>query len=221
MKRDLYILTQDSRFFYSAVQVLKNHCIRFKALNFGTNAYRPANWSLILTTKEEKPLIKQTRTQKVFAFDPDIDPEIFLLRVLSEQLGIASNHLLTVGIDPGRTNTGVAYLVDKKTIFTYTTHDISLIPTYVHTFSAAFPNHKHLVLKIGNGVPRLTKTFLNILRVQPNLPAQLFVELVDEKNTSLKKYKRWSPSRAVKTRDEMAAIKIAHRDGIKVEFLAH
>lgn len=110
-----------------------------------------------------------------------------------------------IGIDPGL-STGTSVLLNGNLLDTCVFYSVINVLRWIKNKFKLVVADEHII-KIGNGGGRYQSNILKYL--DQNLPKGIHIEIIDEKKTSIKE-------NAEMTIHEQAAIKIAKRNGIKI-----
>lgn len=170
----------------------------------------PLDVGVAITTKEESPLIKHPN---ILIFHDKMDPKSIVkeaTQIISAR-GKRWFNTIIVGVDPGKT-TGIAVLGDDYVLETCTFPSLEEAANKIIELSKRGQLKKKRVkakvVKVGDGVPVYTKELLRL--IDNDLPDDYIIEVVIEKGTS--RFSGDTPHRR-STRDVMAAVRIAERNG--------
>ncbi len=202
MKEKVAIATVQGKAYFLIINKLREQDIAFLSLVPGEAV--PTKVKLIITTEEEKSLIKN---EKILVFHGAEELDNLINEVKRLLLGKEAYERIVVGVDPGEA-TGLAVIADGKVIEEgncYSTQEV------ISTITKAIKNVNFLQtavsVKIGNGVP-VYKDLLEALDAA--LPPQVALEVVGEAGTN-KPLKDNGHSRGI--RHISSAILIAGRFG--------
>jgi len=162
------VVTEDFRFFYEAVRLLKEKGQPFISMGFSDAL--PLNAELVLTTEGER---KRLRGRKVIASD---DPAWAVKAALALLKGGSFNRMI-VGVDPGP-RPGIAILGDGKVLLAETLLSPEEVAPAIRDF-LSFVSTNELLLRVGHGDPTNRDRIINTLwDVTRN------IEMVDETSTT-------------------------------------
>jgi predicted RNase H-like nuclease (RuvC/YqgF family) len=199
--RIIKVVTDDGNAYYEIVSRLKETNLRYQSVSPG-QAIDPA-LDLVVTSRKELPRIGGAA---VAVEDLDEDPLVMEGQLLSRLLE-ESLRVVLIGIDPGE-SIGVAVFYGGKEIGARTTNSPEKVVDMVVRFAEKAP-FSSLVVKIGDGEPRLSAKLARVIRAR--LPPAASVEVVDESGTTSGKRKATGVAR-----DQRAAARIAFRKGMRV-----
>ena len=154
----------------------------------------------IITTKNELGLFTVV---SIPIEDLDENPMIMEGQILSKTLS-EGKRVILIGVDPG-SRIGVVVFYGGYGLGSFTVNSIDSLQGKIVSVVRNIP-HANVVIKVGDGAPRLSK---NIIRVITEQLPEAMVEVVDERGTTVNKLK----SRGL-TKDQRAAERIAFRKGI-------
>ena len=162
------VVTEDFRFFYETVRLLKEKGQPFISLGFSDPM--PLNVELVLTTEGER---KRLRGRKVIASD---DPAWAVKAALVLLKGGSFNRLI-VGVDPGP-RPGIAILGDGKLLLAETLLSPEEVAPAIRDL-LSFVSSNELLLRVGHGDPTNRDRIINSLwDITRN------IEMVDETSTT-------------------------------------
>lgn len=162
------VVTEDFRFFYETVRLLKEKGQPFISLGFSDPL--PLNVELVLTTEGER---RRLRGRKVIASD---DP-VWAVKAALVLLQGGSFEKVVVGVDPGP-RPGIAIMGDGKLLLADTLLSPEEVATAIRGF-LSFVNTHELLMRVGHGDPtnrdRIITTLWEVTRN---------IEMVDETSTT-------------------------------------
>ncbi|MCX6651348.1 MAG: hypothetical protein NT131_06810 [Methanomassiliicoccales archaeon] len=162
------VITEDFRFFYGAVRLLKEKGHPFISMGFDDPL--PLNVELVLTTEAER---KRLRGKRVIASD---DPERAVKTALALMQGGSYNRVI-VGVDPGP-RPGVAFLGDGKALHSDTVLSPEEVGPAVQDFLSLISTNE-LLVRVGHGDRTNRDRVINSLwAITRN------IEMVDETSTT-------------------------------------
>jgi len=191
------VATSDSRAYYSILSRLKETNLRFVSLTPSQAANEVPE--PIITTKNELGLFNVV---SIPIEDLDENPLIMEGQILSKTLS-ESKRVILIGVDPGL-RTGVVVFYGGSGLGSFTVNSVDSLQWKVVSLVRSIP-HADVVIKVGDGAPKLSKRIIKVLNDQ--LP-EARVEVVDERGTTIKRPK----SRGL-SKDQRAAERIAFRKG--------
>jgi hypothetical protein len=191
------VATSDSRAYYSILSRLKETNLRFVSLTPSQAANEVPE--PIITTKNELGLFNVV---SIPIEDLDENPLIMEGQILSKTLS-ESKRVILIGVDPGL-RTGVVVFYGGSGLGSFTVNSVDSLQWKVVSLVRSIP-HADVVIKVGDGAPKLSKRIIGVLTDQ--LP-EARVEVVDERGTTIKRPK----SRGL-SKDQRAAERIAFRRG--------
>jgi transcriptional accessory protein Tex/SPT6 len=200
MKERVAIATVQGKAYFLIVNKLREQNISFISLVPGEPV--PAKVRLVITTEQEKSLVKH---EKILVVQGEDELDNLINEVQKILLGKEAFERIVIGIDPGEA-TGLAVMADGKVIEEgncYSTQEV------INNITKAIRNvnfsQTAVSVKIGNGVP-VYKELLEAL--DGALPPQVALEVVSEAGTN-KPLKENRHSRGI--RHISSAIHIAGR----------
>jgi hypothetical protein len=188
------VFTNDFRFFYEVVKLLKERGVPFVSL--GRTGSVPPSVGVVITTAHEKESI---RFGKVVGLD---DPEEAINTARCLLAGGIKYRTILVGIDPGK-STGVAIFGEGKLLASETVGSPELVADSISRLLKCLSYAKS-VARVGHGDP--TKGNRIIRSIWPLFDE---VEIVDETGTSV----------GSEEPDVAAAKRIAMTKGLRLEEL--
>lgn len=202
MNTKVAVATVQGKAYFSIVNKLKEKDIPF--LSLVPSETVPTNIKVVITTEEEKRLIKH---EKVLVYDPDVKPETVFNEAIKILQGKKSYDKIVIGIDPGEVY-GLAVITDGKISETENCFSASEILNNIkRLLRYVDPSLTEVSVRIGNGVPAY-KDLLETLDV--DLPPRVILEVVSEVGTNRsvndEKHRRG-------LRDIASATRIAGRSG--------
>ena len=215
----IFLLSEDSKFFYRLNKELTSLNIAFNILNIGDKI--PNLPCLILTTSEEVDKFENPNENivKIHAFTQRNNFSRYVLRIL------ASYHIeykeeyseLTFSLDPGTKHIGLAVFLDDYYLNSHTFFNMDAlfrkISDYVEFIQENSSETKNLTFKFGMGV------FSTALELVSNLYAHfkeqnnMKVYLIDETKSS--KINIYGQRKKI-PKDEVSALILSLRDGIEI-----
>jgi len=204
MKAKIAVVTVFGKDYYLVVSELKRRNMPFLSLT----PYEPIpiEIDVVITTEEEKPLIKHHR---ILVFHEGMQPETLINEASKIIQGKEFFEKVTIGVDPGEVF-GLAVLADGKVIETENCFSVEEISGRIRDIvkNIEITQATSVSVKIGDGVPQCKEELLHILDWA--LPSTVSLESVSEAGTnrtlSEAKHRRG-------LRDIVSAIQIAGRSG--------
>ncbi len=193
MKINIYLYSNDSRFFYKINTRLKQLHVPFDILN--SDAKLKVN-GIILTTKKEFDEISPKKQSNQFLIYSNIqDFEEYIMHVLaSHKFGFRKRYSdLIFSIDPGRNKSGMAIFLDEYFLISKVVFNqenlLDNIRKFISYYNADDSIPLYIKIFFGVGVPSLVESILQALseEFKKNLPISY---LVDERYTSKIKYNK-------------------------------
>ncbi len=176
MKAKVAVATVQGKAYFLIVCELKQRKIPFLSLVPGDAI--PAEVTAVITTNEEKALIKH---DKVLVYDPKAEPEIMGREVVLLLHGKKQYETIVIGVDPGE-DFGVAVLADEELIDTDNCFSVKeTLDKIKGVLRTVDSSRSSVTVKIGSGVP-VYKEVLEAL--DEVLPAQVHFEIVSEAGTN-------------------------------------
>ena len=224
MDKKLLLFIRDMKVFYILSRKLKEKRIIWSTLE-STDSL-PLKNSLIVTDDEGMEIIKLSkRYQNCSSLFSIIDYELYpnftslILNVLRELYDIHEFSTLTVAIDPGQKDIGLAYFLDQTLIYTEIIHNSEKVIGRINMSAASFAPTE-IEIKVGKGSIRSLRDILRVLMEDENLISPIHISLVDETGSSkqngihIQNTNAFYPGyKKSITRDEQAAIIIGYRPG--------
>ena len=205
MKAKIALATVSGKAYYLLVGELKKKNVLFLSLT----PYQeiPADIKVVITTEKERNLISHPN---VLVFKEETDPATIVEEAVRIVQGKKAYEKLVVGVDPGKTF-GIAVLGDGAILETMNCSDMAEAVNLIKRVIEKEPAERAIV-KVGGGALEYTEPFIKMLNNE--LPKEVELEIVQEAGTSRymleQKHRRG-------LRDVMSAIRIAGRNGQKVE----
>jgi len=202
MNTKVAVATVQGKTYFLIVNKLKEKDIPFLSLIPGETV--PADIKVVITTEEEKHLIKH---EKILTCDSDAKPETVFDETIKILQGKKSYDKIIIGIDPGDVY-GLAIITDGKISETencFSTSEVS--KSIKRLLRHVNPSSTQVIVKIGNGVPA-HKELLETLNT--DLPSGIVLEVVSEAGTN-RAGKNEKHRRGL--RDIASATRIAGRSG--------
>ena len=204
MKAKIAVATISGKAYYLIVSELKNKNVPFLSLT--PNERIPIEVKAVITTEEERPLIKH---EKVLTLKEGMEPEALINQAIQVAQGKERCEKIVIGVDPGKVF-GLAVLADGKVVETGncfgTEETLDKIKSVLETFKS--DPVTSILVKIGDGVPEYKDKLLRAL--DKILPSNVVLQSVREAGTnryiSETKHRRG-------LRDIVSAMKIAGRNG--------
>lgn len=194
------VATADGRAYYSIVMRLRKAGFVFKSVT--PSELDSEKCSLILTTKKELDGIDGT---SVAIEELNENPVIMKGQIIARLRKVGRRELL-VGIDPG-SRIGVAVFYQNLKLASLTFNSVAALLNVLEAMVRSIP-HSKLLVKVGSGAPKLSKSLARVIRSRLDTAV---VEMVDEKGTSSNHLREKEL-----TRDQFAAAKIAYRKGVQL-----
>jgi len=215
----IFLLSEDSKFFYRLNKELTSLNIAFNILNIGDKI--PNFPCLILTTSEEVDKFENPNEDivKIHAFTHKKNFSRYVLRILaSYHIGYKEEYSeLTFSLDPGTKHIGLAVFLDDYYLNSHTFFNIDAlfkkIGDYVEFLQKNSSEMRNITFKFGMGV------FSTALELVSNLYAyfkeqnNMRVFLIDEAKSS--KIKIYGQRKRI-PKDEVSALILSLRDGIEI-----
>lgn len=204
MKAKIAVATVSGKAYYLIVRELKKRNIPFLSLT--PHERIPMEIKIVLTTEEERPLIRHGR---VVALKSEMAPEALINQALQAAQGKESYGKITIGVDPGKIF-GLAVLADGRVVETANSSSVEETSEKIKQILENFEGTStaSISVKIGNGVLEYQATLLEAL--DEELPSNIVLESVREEGTNLHtgetKHRRG-------LKDIFSAVKIARRNG--------
>jgi hypothetical protein len=202
MNTKVAVATVQGKAYFLVVNKLKEKGIPFLSLVPGE--ILPTDIKVVITTEEEKHLIKHER---LVLYDPDENPEAVFDEVTKILQGKKSYDKIIIGIDPGEVY-GLAVITDGKISETENCYSASEVLHNIKSLLRHVDSSlTEVSVRIGNGV-RAYKDLLETLDI--DLPPGVVLEVVSEAGTNRylndEKHRRG-------LRDIASATRIAGRSG--------
>jgi len=202
MNTKVAVATVQGKTYFLIVNKLKEKNIPFLSLIPGETV--PTDIKVVITTEEEKHLIKH---EKTLAYDSDAKPETVFDETIKILQGKKSYDKIIIGIDPGDVY-GLAVITDGKISETENCFSASEVSNSIKILLRHVDlSSTQVLVKIGNGVPA-HKEVLETL--DADLPSTIILEVVSEAGTNRagrnEKHRRG-------LRDIASATRIAGRSG--------
>lgn len=218
-KFKIFIISENSKFFYRLNKELTSLNIAFNILNRGDKI--PNLPCLILTTAKELNNIENPndRNVKIHAFTQENNFNRYILRILAiYHIGYKEDYSeLTFSLDPGTKHIGLAVFLDDYYLNSHTFFDIDALLKAISNYVEFLQNDSgdllKLTFKFGMGV------FSSALELVSNLYAyfkerkNMRVFLIDESKSS--KIKILGQRKKI-PKDEVSALILSLRDGIEI-----
>lgn len=212
MRLNIYLYSNDPRFFYRVNDSFKKLKLPIRVLNFGTK-FRKMD-GIILTTKSEyEQFSLEKQNDRFLVYSETQDFEEFIMKVLAtHKLGYVDNYSeIIFSIDPGYKKSGVAIFIDeyflKSEILFKQVDIIELIKNFTKYFNSDEGPPVEVKIFFGAGVPSLVDSLLKGLREELKEDIPDFY-LIDESFTSKIKFNK----KLFKiSKHEYSALKIAIR----------
>jgi hypothetical protein len=206
MKAKIAVATVSGKAYYLIVNELKRKNIPFLSLK--PNDLIPIEIKVVITTKEEKTLIKH---EKILVYQDGVEPEELINEALQLVQGKEHYEKIVIGVDPGEVF-GLAILADGKVIETGNSFSVDetldKIKNAIRNFGKS--QATSFSVKIGDGAPLYKEKLLQAL--DKALPLNVMLESVSEAGTD--RYPNEVGHRRG-LRDIASAIRIAGRNGHK------
>lgn len=204
MEDKIAVATVSGKAYYLIVEELKKRDTSFLSLT--PNERIPAEIKVVITTEEEKHLIKHDR---VLTFKDGMEPKVLVNRALRVVQGRECYQKIVIGVDPGKI-LGLAVLADGEVV---ETDNCFSIPETLDKIKSILGNFKikhipSIMVKIGDGVPKYKNELLRAL--DKKLPSNVMLQSVSEAGTN--RYPSDTTHRRG-LRDIVSAMKIAGRNG--------
>jgi hypothetical protein len=215
----IFLLSEDSKFFYRLNKELTSLNVAFDILNIGDKI--PNLPCLILTTSEEVDKFENPNDDiiKIHAFTQKNNFSRYILKILASfYIGYKEEYSeLTFSLDPGTKHIGLAVFLDDYYLNSHTFFNINAlfkkIRDYVEFLQENSGEMRNLKFKFGMGV------FSTALELVSNLYAyfkeqnNMRVFLIDEAKSS--KIKIYGHRKKI-PKDEVSALILSLRDGIEI-----
>ncbi|MDI6805458.1 MAG: hypothetical protein QMD20_02205 [Candidatus Bathyarchaeia archaeon] len=208
MKAKIAVATVSGKAYYLIVNELKRKNIPFLSLT--PNDTIPIEIKVVITTKEEKPLINH---EKILVYQEGVEPEALINEALQLIQGKENYEKIVIGVDPGEVF-GLAVLADGKVIETENCFSLNETLNKIKSAVRNFGKNQEtsVSVKVGDGVPLYKKKLLHSL--DKALPSNVMLEIVSEAGTD-RKPNEVGHRRGL--RDIASAIRIAGRNGHKFQ----
>ncbi|MDI6690651.1 MAG: hypothetical protein QME50_02140 [Candidatus Bathyarchaeota archaeon] len=208
MKAKIAVATVSGKAYYLIVNELKRKNIPFLSLT--PNDTIPIEIKVVITTKEEKPLINH---EKILVYQEGVEPEALINEALQLIQGKENYEKIVIGVDPGEVF-GLAVLADGKVIETENCFSLDETLNKIKSAVRNFGKNQEtsVSVKVGDGVPLYKKKLLHSL--DKALPSNVMLEIVSEAGTD-RKPNEVGHRRGL--RDIASAIRIAGRNGHKFQ----
>ncbi|MBD3196473.1 MAG: hypothetical protein GF317_15545 [Candidatus Lokiarchaeota archaeon] len=217
MKRNIYVISQDPKFFFRLNKELKKLKIPFKILNLGQRI--PNVDSIVLTTLQEIFKIKKYNENKVniIPYKSGENFEKYILEILKVyQCGNSTPEQIMFSIDPGKSLGLVVffngYFLYSETLFKEESL-IAHINNFIKYLELDEKKKIKLIFKFGRGVLPLTLKLISIIYSIFREKFNLSIYLINEAKTSKIKFHKLSDEIS---KHEASAFLLALRKGIKV-----
>lgn len=219
MHKKIYILSEDSRFFYKINKRLSSLKIKLKVLNNWKKL--PRNSAIILTTKVELKKIQDPEKESLdlLVFEKNSDFESFILKIIAaHRIGYKDHYSeLLFSIDPGTKRIGLTVFLDDYYLAAKTYYRQKKLKQEIKKFVSCFDNSNHnlinLNFKIGRGILPICLEFVDFIFKSFYFKRELDVFLIDEsKSSKIRIHNRKNRL----SKDEASALLLALRDGIKM-----
>ena len=218
-KFKIFLLSENSKFFYRLNKELSTLNIELDILNIGDKI--PNLPCLILTTSEEVNKFKNPNEKivKIHAFTQESNFHKYILKIMAVYyIGYKEEYSeLTFSLDPGTKHIGLAVFLDDYYLNSHTFYDIDAlvkaISNYIEFLQKEGSDIMKLTFKFGMGV------FSTALELVSNIYAHLKGRkninafLIDESKSS--KIKIYGKGKKIQ-KDEVSALILALRDGIEI-----
>ncbi|MGB9740569.1 MAG: hypothetical protein ACP5IM_02110 [Candidatus Bathyarchaeia archaeon] len=204
MKANIAVATTSGKAYYLIVNELKRRNLPFISLT--PNEKIPIETRIVITTENEKPLIKHER---ILVYKDGIEPEKLINEALQILNGKSEYKKLVIGVDPGEIF-GLAILADGKVIETENCFSVEETVNKILKFLRNLEKIyvASVSVKVGDGVPAYKEKLLESL--DDALPLSVKLESVSEAGTD--RYLNKTEHRRG-LRDIASAIRIAGRNG--------
>lgn len=216
----LYVLTEESRFFYLLNKELNSLKIKFVVLNF--NAKIPNIPCIIITTSDEYNKIQSriNTNVSILTYNKNEDFNQFIIKILaSYRIGYKENYLsLVFSIDPGMRHFGLVIFLDDYFLNSYTVYEkddlIKTVKDYVNAIQENSSELISLNFKLGSGIQSICKDLITRIYDVFENRKNLKIQLVNESKSSkirIHENKRKIP------KHEAAALVLSFRDGLEIK----
>jgi hypothetical protein len=215
----IFLLSEDSKFFYKLNKELTSLNIVFKILNIGDKI--PNFSCLILTTSEEVDKFENPNKDivKIHAFTQGDNFHKYILKILAfYHIGYKEEYSeLTFSIDPGTKHYGLAVFLDDYYLRSHTFYDVNTlvkaINDYIEFLQKDSGDLMNLTFKFGMGVFSTALELVSNLYAYFKMRKNMKVFLIDESKSS--KINIVSQKKKI-PKDEVSALILALRDGIEI-----
>ncbi|MEJ2250235.1 MAG: hypothetical protein P8Y97_11345 [Candidatus Lokiarchaeota archaeon] len=216
MRKNIFIFTQEPKFFYKLNKRLKSLKLSYRVLSLGEKVpYYP---SIILTTEKETKNLPNFHNNKttIISYKENTDFEVYIFKILkSYQVGNKISKSLMFSIDPGK-KFGLIVFLDGYYLYSKTFYDkrtlvenIKLNIEYIKEINLFCPK---LIIKIGRGVLNISSFLVEEIFTTIS-EKDLKVYLINEGKSSKIKLHRLIN---VLSKHEASALVLALREGISV-----
>ncbi len=223
MRHLIFVVTNNSKFFYKLNKRLLKYNIKFKILNLGDPI--PDTKSIILTTGEELTYLGEYNKEKsiIIPFNMEQNFEGYIINVITAyKLGSLKYQSLTFSIDPGTKRFGLCTFVNDYFLNSHTLFNRRALINQINLYIQAIRNYQDknkyisYTFKIGRGMGVLTTTKEIIKSIFHLFEDEKDVDiyLIDESKSS--KIKIYDNGKRF-PKHEASALILALRKGIKVE----
>jgi len=218
-KLNIFLFSEDSKFFYNLNKELIRFGITAKILNFGSKI--PNIPCVILTTIEELDKIKNPNEKivKILAHNKNEKLESYITRLLAAyRIGYQENYLeIVFSIDPGSKHIGLVIFLDDFYLDSHTFYNnkdlLNSIKKYSQYLQESQEFQISLVFKIGMGVLETALELVSNIFGHFKEFESIHVILIDESKTS--KIRIYNKEKKI-SKHETSALILALRDGIEI-----
>ena len=212
---EICIYTHNAKLFYLITQKFRSKGIPFVALDDPKHLHPDGR--VIITTPQDIakfPEILSLNIPVLRIFPDRETPEQILVKTLQFLKSMQKFRNLTIAIDPGTKLTGIAVFLDEFFIYSREILNFYQLQQFLQSMFEIFPKHK-TIIKIGNGVMRLTRKYVEHIRNYQITESRVECVIVNESFTTKKHHLR---SHKVESKHERAAMIIGRRSGELVFF---
>lgn len=204
MKAKIAVATVSGKAYYIIVNELKKRHVPFLSLT--PNERIPIEVKVVITTEEERPLIKHER---VLIFKDGMETEALANQAFLVVQGKDHYGKIVIGVDPGEVF-GLAVLADGKVVEAKNCFSVEETSDKIKSILENFKSDSatSISVKIGDGVPEYKDKLLQAL--DKMLPSNVVLQSVREAGTN--RYMSETKHRRG-LRDIVSATKIAGRNG--------
>jgi hypothetical protein len=215
----IFLLSEDSKFFYRLNKELTSLNIAFNILNIGDKI--PNLPCLILTTSEEVDNFENPNEDivKIHVFTQENSFSRYILRILAAyHIGYKEKYSeLTFSLDPGTKHIGLAVFLDDYYLNSHTFFNIDALFKTINDYVEFLQEYSceiyNLIFKFGMGVFSTALELVSNLYSYFKEQVNMNVFLIDEAKSS--KINIYGNRKKI-PKDEVSALILSLRDGIEI-----